>query len=147
MRVAIDSRESAGVDGGGMDDRRQYPRHPVGSLVYGKVRSIVSVRIVDVSKGGLQLELSTSLRPGTTCEVTLPTMSGTVQLRAAVRRCRARSVTTEEGLRLLYYAGLQFCDPTEEERRALESGLDTSRSTSLEVAPGTEPGWGRGRPS
>lgn len=128
-----------------MNDRREHPRHPVANPVYGKVRSIVPARIVDVSQGGLQLELSTSLRPGTTCEVTVPTASGTVQLKAAVRRCRARSVTTEDGIRLLYYAGLQFDDPTDEERQALDSGLDTSRSTTLELAPGVEPGWKRGR--
>jgi len=128
-----------------MTDRRQHPRHPAPDPVYGRVRSIVPARIVDISQGGLQLELSTSLRPGTTCEVTVPTASGTVQLRAAVRRCRARSVTGEDGLRLLYYAGLQFDNPTEEERQALESGLDSSRSTTLELAPGVEPGWKRGR--
>ena len=130
-----------------MDERRQHPRRPVADPVYGRVRSIVPARIVDISQGGLQLELSTSLRPGTNCEVTVPTLSGTVQLRAAVRRCRARSVTSEEGIRLLYYAGLQFEDPTDEEREALASGLDTSRATTLELATGVEPGGKRGRPS
>ena len=115
--------------------------------MYGKVRSIVPARIVDISQGGLQLELSTSLRPGTSCEVTVPTMSGTVQLRAAVRRCRARSTTGEDGIRLLYYAGLKFDAPSDEELVALASGLDTSRSTTLELAPGGEPGGNHRRPA
>jgi hypothetical protein len=130
-----------------MDERRQHPRLPVADPVYGRVRSIVPARIIDISQGGLQLELSTSLRPGTNCEVTVPTLSGTIQLRAAVRRCRARSVTSEEGVRLLYYAGLQFEDPTDEEREALAGGLDTSRATTLELATGVEPSWKRSRPS
>ncbi len=130
-----------------MDERRQHPRNPVAEPAYGRVRSIVPARILDISQGGLQLELSTSLRPGTTCEVTVPTMSGTVQLRATVRRCRARSTTSEEGIRLLYYAGMQFEDPTDEEREALASGLDTSRATTLELTPGVESGRKHNRPS
>ncbi len=119
-----------------MAERREHPRYAAPSPVYGRVRSLIHARIVDVSQGGVQLELSSSLRPGTVCEVAIPTVVGVVQLRAEVRRCRARAVAGADGARLLYFAGLQFERVGAQERDALAAGLDLSRSSTLELGAG-----------
>jgi c-di-GMP-binding flagellar brake protein YcgR len=116
-----------------MEERRQFPRYPAPKSVYGRVRSIIPARVVDISLGGIQLELTSSLRPGTTCDVTIPTMAGPLQVKAAVRRCRARSVHSDEGTRLLYCAGLEFEGLDDLDRRALISGLYGVGSTTLEL--------------
>jgi hypothetical protein len=125
-----------------MDDRRQFPRIPAAAPVFGRVRSLLPARIVDFSQGGLQLELTSSLRPGTVCEVTVPTNVGPIQAKASVRRCRGKSVRTEDGTRLFYYAGLQFESLGEPEQRALASGLDVSLPTTLELS-GVDAGFRR----
>jgi hypothetical protein len=122
-----------------MGERRQFPRFQAVAPVYGRVRSIIPVRIVDISQGGLQVELTSSLRPGTTCEVTIPTMAGAVQVKAAVRRCRARSIPSEQGMRLLYNAGLEFERLDDHDRQAIAAGLDAERSSTLELGGSADP--------
>jgi hypothetical protein len=89
-------------------DKRRSPRIPSNAL--GRVKSSVSVKVLDISSVGLQLELAAALRPGSTYELTVE-LDG-MPLAAVVRitRCRAGGYVPDGkgGRLLLYRAGAEF---------------------------------------
>jgi c-di-GMP-binding flagellar brake protein YcgR len=113
-----------------MEERRKYPRFEAPCDTVSKVKSSISARIVDISQGGVLLELGTSLRPASTCDITVPTVDGELRLKAIVRRCRALSIPTDEGLRMVFRAGLEFSEIGEHERAAIAATIGPSASTA-----------------
>ena len=93
-----------------MDERRRSPRFKVMSEINGRMKSTIKLRILDVSLHGMLVESSVGLPPNGTCEITVLAPSGEKKLRAQVRRCRAEMVQGDNGLQVLYHAGLEFPD-------------------------------------
>jgi hypothetical protein len=93
-----------------LNDRRQYQRVQPRQPMLAKVKASVPARIIDISKGGAQLEVVTSLRPHVRCELRLQLDDGEVVIGSVVRRCRAWGFGFDEDDRrvLLYRAGLEF---------------------------------------
>lgn len=93
-----------------MNERRRAPRHPVAGDVFGRVKSTVPARIVDISPFGAQVEITSALRPAVECDVWLPTDEGQIKVRATVHRCRAAGLRSDggSGSEMVFRAGLEF---------------------------------------
>ncbi len=105
-----------------MPDRRRARRLQVEGKVLGRVKATVPARVLDISVGGVQLEVPCALRPGAVCDLALPHGGGALRLRATVLRCRAVGLRSSAlGDRVLHFrAGLEFARMGRRERAALE---------------------------
>lgn len=104
-----------------MSERRQSPRHVPDEERFGRVKATVPARIVDISREGAQLEVPAALRPAVECDLALPAGGGLIRLRARVLRCRAIPTGSHSGEHgLVFRAGLQFLDVSDETVHALE---------------------------
>jgi len=115
-----------------MDERRRFPRLSAPSEVFGRVKTAIPARIVDISEGGVQLELTGALSPASECRIMVPTTLGERYLQARVCRCKAQAVAVEGGSRLVFRAGLEFVDLSDEDRGAIASGIGGDAS-SIEI--------------
>jgi len=95
-----------------------------------KVKASVPARVVDLSAGGAQLEVVSSLRPHVACEIRLQLGEREIVVNSVVRRCRAWGFGFDDRDRrvILYRAGVEFeplpADVVESLRRELaEQGL------------------------
>jgi c-di-GMP-binding flagellar brake protein YcgR len=103
----------------------------------------LQAKILDVSSGGIQVEVAAALRPLVECDVTIPVESGVLRLKAQVKRCRATSFLEDGGdnVRVVYRAGLEFFGLTEREERELiacygpEPSKDDDIVVDVETAP------------
>ena len=95
-----------------MNERRATARMAPSEPIPVKLKSSLPARVLDISAGGIQVEVGTSLRPEADCELRVQLSDGEVAVRAKVRRCRAWGFGLDESDRrvLLYRAGLQFSD-------------------------------------
>ena len=108
-----------------MLDRRRSQRLSPQQDIYARIKSSIPVRIVDVSQHGMQVESTSALPPSGECDIWLPTDGGDVKMRIRVQRCRARFVQAQEGYRgLVYQAGLEFLEMSQQARSALVSIID-----------------------
>lgn len=104
-----------------MAERRSNPRYQPKKETFGRVKTTLQARILDISSGGVQIELPAALRPLAECDVAVPVTSGELRLRARVRRCRAAvsgSGGKEDG-GMTFRAGLEFVGLNDEQRRQL----------------------------
>jgi hypothetical protein len=108
-----------------MTERRSAPRVTPAQPLAAKLKSALPARVLDVSAGGIQLEVGTSLRPQADCELRVELPDGEITLRARVRRCRAWGFGLDDKDRrvLLYRAGLQFLEDEEGPLELLRSTL------------------------
>jgi len=95
-----------------MNERRAAARVAPPEPIPVKLKSSLPARVVDISAGGVQVEVGTSLRPEAECELRVQLSEGEIVVRAHVRRCRAWGFGLDESDRrvLLYRAGLQFAE-------------------------------------
>lgn len=95
-----------------MNERRATARMAPSEPLPVKLKSSLPARVLDISAGGIQVEVGTSLRPEADCELRVQLSDGEIAVRARVRRCRAWGFGLDESDRrvLLYRAGLQFSD-------------------------------------
>lgn len=93
-----------------MMERRSAPRHEPAAPMKAKVRAALSVRLVDISSRGAQVEVREPLSPHDPCELRLFAQDLELSLRAVVKRCQVCGHgVMEDGQRvLLYRAGIQF---------------------------------------
>jgi PilZ domain-containing protein len=93
-------------------EKRRSQRVPAGSRGTGRVKTSVPFKVIDVSGVGMQLEVATALRPGSTYDLnaSLDDFSLTAQVR--ITRCRAGGYVPDGkgGRLLLYRAGAEFLD-------------------------------------
>jgi hypothetical protein len=113
-----------------MNERRATARVTPAEPIPVKLKSALPARVLDISSGGIQVEVATSLRPEADCELRVQLADGEMVLRARVRRCRAWGFGLDESDRrvLLYRAGLQFADLTAEALGRLRPLIDMSAS-------------------
>jgi hypothetical protein len=89
--------------------------------IYARIKSSIPVRIVDVSRHGMQVEATSALPPSGECDIWLPTDGGDIRTRVRVQRCRARFVQSKEFQCLMYQAGVEFVDLDEDATSALDT--------------------------
>lgn len=127
-----------------MMERRAAPRHEPATPMKAKVRAALSVRLVDISARGAQLEVREPLSPHDHCELRLFAEDMELTLRAVVRRCQVWGHgALEDGQKvLLYRAGVQFEEQASESVARLEELMPAlfkggSHPATLHPAPGT----------
>lgn len=133
-----------------MVERRAAPRITPPRNIAAKVKAFLPARVVDISRTGVQLELSSLLRIGVVCDVKLSLDGEELRWPATVRRCRAAAFgVDEQGQKvLLYRAGLEFASISDEEWRRLErffqpgvasvTGVEVDQGDVLADSPSTE---------
>ena len=138
-----------------MHDRRRSRRVVADQEIYARIKSSIPVRIVDVSRHGMQVEATSALPPSGECDIWLPTDGGDIRTRVRVQRCRARFVQSKEFKGLMYQAGVEFLELDQEAASALETiirrlsgeGVDpedlntTIESTGGQEQPATSKMW------
>jgi hypothetical protein len=122
-----------------MNERRATARVAPTEPIPIKLKSSLPARVLDISAGGVQVEVGTSLRPEADCELRVQLAEGEIVVRARVRRCRAWGFGLDESDRrvLLYRAGLQFNDLPPESLAMLRRYFETPEAQP--VAPPPEP--------
>jgi hypothetical protein len=101
-----------------MEERRRCQRIRVKEAVQVKVNAGVTATIIDISPLGALLEISKALRPSSSCSISFAAGGGSLTVRARVQRCR---VTTKKGCGLVYVAGVEFLDVSDQEAKTLRS--------------------------
>jgi hypothetical protein len=106
-------------------ERRSVPRVELPAPVSAKVKAALPARILDISSQGAQIEVTSLLRPGVTCDLKILAKDGELSLRAMVRRCRAWGFGLDEKEQkvLLYRAGFEFEDPSPEDMARITSSF------------------------
>src|SRR5437870_2956598 len=89
-------------------EKRRSPRVPSDAL--GRVKSSVSVKVIDISTVGVQFELAAALRPGSTYELSVDLDGFPLAALVRITRCRAGGQVPDGkgGRLLLYRAGAEF---------------------------------------
>jgi len=93
-----------------MSERRAVPRVEPAKPLKAKVRNSLAARVVDISVRGAQIEVTSSLRPHTACDLRIRLGDGELVIRATVRRCRAWGfgLDDRDQKALFYRAGVEF---------------------------------------
>jgi|GEM_PF-5646744 len=81
----------------------------------------LSARILDISTSGMRVEVGSALRPAAECDVAIPVAGRELRLRARVLRCRAQAGNPTETGSIVFRAGLEFVNLSDEAERAIES--------------------------
>jgi hypothetical protein len=132
-----------------MNERRRSHRFGTDQEIYARIKSSIPVRIVDVSRHGMQVESTSALPPSGECDIWLPADDGDVKMRIRVQRCRARFVQDDdEGFRgLMYQAGVEFLEMDDDAKSALGSivhKLEDAETAPDEVTTTVEGSGGTG---
>lgn len=134
-----------------MAERRSSTRVTPSKELPAKVRAFLPARVVDISRTGVQLELSSLLRVGVVCDVRLSLGEEELRWPATVCRCRASSFGVDASGQkvLLYRAGLQFAPMSDQEWEHLERFLRLAEGphTGIELAAGEVPPTAQPGPS
>jgi c-di-GMP-binding flagellar brake protein YcgR len=122
-------------------ERRRSPRYRPHTEVYGRLKSVLPARILDISLHGAQVEVSQSLQRRAEVRFSLPTPEGDLLLHALVRRCSLtglRKAEHAEGESVtVYRAGLEFVNLSQEQNEALKrywSGLQEDAELELRIS-------------
>ena len=124
----------------GQRDRRQHPRFTVVvGKATGRVTSVHDASLVDISFGGVLIEHSQVVRPGTTSSLDLDLEGRRLRLRCRVIRSVVNRIELQpDGEQaLIYHTGLEFLDLSEETRQVISDYIQSI----------TENGSGLGLPS
>lgn len=113
--------------GDAQQDRRKHPRVRVAGKTKGRVTAIYDAILLDISLGGALVEHSEPVRPGTLSSLDLDLQGMRVRLRCRVVRSRvSRPEMQPDGERaLIYHTGLEFIDPSDETRQALNDFIQS----------------------
>lgn len=126
--------------GEGQRDRRQHPRFTVVvGKATGRVTAVHDASLVDISFGGVLIEHSQVVRPGTTSSLDLDLEGRRLRLRCRVIRSVVNRIELQpDGEQaLIYHTGLEFLDLSEETRQVIRDYIQSI----------TEDGSGSGLPS
>jgi hypothetical protein len=106
-----------------MTERRGALRIKPKKPIRAKVKAYIPARVVDISSRGVLLEITQPLPPKTKCDLRVQENGDELLLQATVRRCCVWGYGTNDRLErvVVYRAGLQFRDLTEEEEKRLSA--------------------------
>ncbi|MEO8586948.1 MAG: hypothetical protein ABI584_12365 [Acidobacteriota bacterium] len=120
-RKLVDPEYERNVD----NDKRRTPRSSVAKGTRGQLKSTIPVEILNLSEAGLLLEVSSTLRPGSTYD--LSATFGGVPFSGLVRvtRCHAGGFAADDrgGRLLIYRAGGEFVGLSEPQKSGLRLAL------------------------
>lgn len=107
-------------------ERRQHPRFMVGGKTRGRVTTYEAL-LLDISLGGVLVEHTQIVRPGTLSYLVLPLQGHELSLRCRVARSIVhRPERQPDGERtLIYHTGLEFIDPSDETRTVISDYIDS----------------------
>lgn len=113
-------------------DRRRFPRFFVGGGVKGQI-AVDEATLVDVSLGGALIEHAQVVRPGTRSGLRLILRGGAVSLRCHVVRSAAHRLEPQPDgeVALMYRTGLEFLEPPEKARQALNDLIRSTMETAV----------------
>lgn len=125
--------------GEGQRDRRQHRRFTVAGKATGRVTAVHDASLVDISFGGVLIEHSQVVRPGTTSSLDLDLEGKKLRLMCRVIRSVVNRIELQpDGEQaLIYHTGLEFLDLSEETRQVISDYIQSI----------TEDGSGLGLPS
>lgn len=106
-------------------ERRALPRFTPRRPLTAKVRAYLPARVLDISLGGMQVELTHSLPPRATCDLRFQLDEEEVLLRGTVRRCQVWGSGEDEAVHkvLIYRAGLEFDEPSRQRLAGLSEAI------------------------
>ena len=113
-------------------ERRAHPRIAAASVPYLKAMMAGGspVRLIDISKRGVQLETALHMQPGETVSIRFIADDATMTLTGAVVRCT--SAVIDSGGGVTYHTGLAFTDELTLCADALDAAVQSSEGA---VAP------------
>jgi hypothetical protein len=116
-------------------DKRRSPRVPQAKGTRGQLKSTVPIEILNLSETGLYFELFSTLRPGSTYD--LSATFGGIPFSGLVRvtRCRAGGFASDGkgGSVLLYRAGGEFVGLSEKHFTALQLALSKNLASGASL--------------
>jgi hypothetical protein len=106
-------------------ERRSLPRFTPNRPLTAKVRAFLPARVLDISLGGMQVELAHSLPPRATCDLRFLLDDEEVLLRGTVRRCQVWGSGEDEAVHkvLIYRAGIEFDEPSRQRLAGLNEAI------------------------
>jgi len=110
-----------------VDDRREGPRVTILGELRGEVMVFQPMTVTEVSRGGAQIETAFPLQLDSLHDFRLSLGGQSVIVKGRIVHCRISDVEEE---RVVYRAGVEFVEPSEHVRNAVESfleALDQSR--------------------
>jgi hypothetical protein len=109
-------------------DKRRATRVPVGKGTRGQLKSTIAVSILNVSETGILFEVASTLRPGSTYDLTAKVAGIMFSGLVRVTRCRAGVASDNTGGRsLVYQAGGEFVGLSEQQTVDLRIALSNSK--------------------
>ncbi len=123
--------------GEGQRDRRQHPRFTVAGKATGRVTAVHDASLVDISFGGVLIEHSQVVRPGTTSSLDLDLEGKRLRLRCRVIRSVVNRIELQpDGEQaLIYHTGLEFLDLSEETRQVISDYIHSITDNGSEWRP------------
>jgi hypothetical protein len=111
------------------NDKRRATRVPVGKGARGQLKSTIPVTIINVSETGLLFEVSSTLRPGSTYDLTAMIAGISFSGLVRVTRCRAGGFAADGtgGRSLVYQAGGEFVGLNEQQILTIKLSLSNSK--------------------
>jgi len=117
------------------NDKRRAPRTSFAKGTRGQIKSTIAVDILNLSEAGLLLEVSSTLRPGSTYD--LSAIFGGVPFSGLVRvtRCRAGGFAADDqgGRLLIYRAGAEFVGLSETQMSGLRAALSKRLASGVSL--------------
>jgi hypothetical protein len=104
-----------------MSDRRAEPRHVIPGELAGEVTIVEPLRVVDISRGGVRVDLASPLAPESLHPFRLQLGAGAIVVKGRVAHCRIDAVDPE---RVVYCAGVEFIEPPVHVRDAIAAYID-----------------------
>jgi hypothetical protein len=116
-------------------NKRRAERIPLEKGTRGQLKSTLPVEILNLSETGLLLELASTLRPGSTYDITATLDGSPFAGLVRITRCRAGGFSPDgKGGRLLMFrAGGEFVGLPEKEMEGLRRVLSKRLSTSVSL--------------
>lgn len=111
------------------DERREGDRIPILGELMGGVMVFQPMTVTEIGVGGMQIETRSPLQLDSLHDFRLPLDDKPVVLKGRVVHCRISDVDTNQ---VLYRTGIEFIEPAEHARRAIEkyiAGMRAARVT------------------
>jgi len=113
------------------NEKRRAPRTSIAKGTRGQLKSTIPVEILNLSEAGLLLEVASTLRPGSTYDLSATLAGVSFSGLVRVTRCRAGGFAADDqgGRLLIYRAGGEFVGLSSQQTSALRLAL-SKRSAS-----------------
>ena len=104
------------------DNKRDMERVPVPSPLYGEVKVFHPMTILDISKGGLQIETPFGLQVNSLHEFRVGLGERSIVVKGRIAHCHIGELTAEGAV--FYRSGVEFIENTEHAQLAIVAFVD-----------------------